>query len=749
MKSEKQLYQWDVNQFLTELQPEAQFVDYPMGNEVIRIETDGKRCRIPDEFLQTAGFKTCYERYSDGTFTAYNFNVQSSPKPPDYVYTAEERTTFDALVAKADAAIAEIKRRADSGEFTPKKGVDYFTDDEKSEMMESVSSGAVGEFRKVVDAATTEYNDNHNLKLAKYNANASEKLTTYDTNAEQHTTDYNRNAEQKLEAYNQNHTEKVAEYNQNAAALQTEVDRLRGECDTLAAENRKQENRISALMKLNKGQTYDILPEEGEAASRTAPSGSKYVSVDKVGGKSIVWNQKVDTTKAELITKAGVTVSKKENGKLFLSGTATGDTAWCITGEASLVSGHKYISARMGENIPLRIENTGGMPAMQYEGDLEVKILTEEAKSYVYAPIREGVTVNAEIDPFLIDLTLMFGAGNEPTAEQFTAMFPAESYPYNPGEIISGTTAAVELEGKNLWDDSNPAFMQVLLNAGFLYNSGVWHTNNGVYSSVNIGTIPPQSVLSYDIFSNAGLNARIELFSGETRILPRNLESTGEWIRHKINIPSGTVIDRIVVDYASRGMCKIKNIQLERGTTETAYSPHTKQSLSTGFPELKSAGTAHDEIDMDGGAIRRNVGTVDLGTLDWTYYADGNFMLAYVPSKKPGFANILCQRYQLRLITTDIQNSDKVCWGNTQTNILYIKDSSYTEPQAFAEAMKGVALNFELETPTTESVTIPEPLQEWLPVEPGGTVTFQNSDDTKQLPVPNAVSWVRKLNEVE
>lgn len=267
MKSEKQLYQWDVNQFLTELQPEAQFVDYPMGNEVIRIETDGKRCRIPDEFLQTAGFKTCYERYSDGTFTAYNFNVQSSPKPPDYVYTAEERTTFDALVAKADAAIAEIKRRADSGEFTPKKGVDYFTDDEKSEMMESVSSGAVGEFRKVVGTATTEYNDNHNLKLAKYNANASEKLTTYDTNAEQHTGDYNRNAEVKLEAYNSNHAEKVAEYNQNAAALQTEVDRLRGECDTLAAENRKQENRISALMKLKRGRPMTFCRKKAKPQS--------------------------------------------------------------------------------------------------------------------------------------------------------------------------------------------------------------------------------------------------------------------------------------------------------------------------------------------------------------------------------------------------------------------------------------------------------------------------------------------------
>ena len=152
---------------------------------------------------------------------------------------------------------------------------------------------------------------------------------------------------------------------------------------------------------------------------------------------------------------------------------------------------------------------------------------------------------------------------------------------------------------------------------------------------------------------------------------------------------------------------------------------------------------------MDSGVIRRNVGEVDLGTLDWAYYGDGNFMLAYVPRKKQGFSNLLCQRYRLRLVTTDAQSSDKVCWGNTQNNILYIKDLDYTEPQAFTEAMKGVTLYFELETPTTEQVTIPEPLQEWLPVEPGGTVTFRNSDDTKQLPVPNAVSWVRKLNEVE
>lgn len=232
MKPEKQLYQWDVNQYLTGINPAAQYVDYTIDNEVIRLETDGTRCRIPDEVLQTYGGKTCYERYPDGTYRAYSFTVLYAPKPPEYVYTPEERTTFEALTARVDAAIDEIKRRADSGEFTPVKGVDYFTDAEKTELMEGVSSGAVGEFRKVVDTATTEYNVNH-----------TEKMTAYDTNAEQHTSDYNRNAAEKQEAYNQNHTEKVAEYNANAETKTAEFDSNAAE--KLKAYNDNADNKVA------------------------------------------------------------------------------------------------------------------------------------------------------------------------------------------------------------------------------------------------------------------------------------------------------------------------------------------------------------------------------------------------------------------------------------------------------------------------------------------------------------------------
>lgn len=230
MKPEKQLYQWDVNQYLTGINPAAQYVDYTIGNDVIRIKADGTRCRIPDEVLQTYGGKTCYERYPDGTYRAYSFTVLYAPKPPEYVYTPEERTTFEALTARVDAAIDEIKRRADSGEFTPKKGVDYFTNAEKAEMMESVSSGAVGEFREVVNSATADFNENSSVKTNDYNTNATDKLSTY-----------NGNAAEKLKAYNDNADNRVAEFNSHTEQIHADISELKSD---LADKLKKANDRV-------------------------------------------------------------------------------------------------------------------------------------------------------------------------------------------------------------------------------------------------------------------------------------------------------------------------------------------------------------------------------------------------------------------------------------------------------------------------------------------------------------------------
>ena len=199
MKPSKNFYQWDINQKFTEC--DGRFVDFIINEKVIyRVDIVNGECIIPDEFLQKSGYHTVYECMSDYTIQNHMFPVHPREKPPSYVYTPTEKLTFDGLVQKVNDTVAVIIRRADSGEFdgyTPVKGKDYFTESEKNEMVQSVASGAVGEFREIVDSATADFKKNSSVKTNDYNTNAETKTAEFDSNAAE-----------KLKAYNDNHTEK-------------------------------------------------------------------------------------------------------------------------------------------------------------------------------------------------------------------------------------------------------------------------------------------------------------------------------------------------------------------------------------------------------------------------------------------------------------------------------------------------------------------------------------------------------------
>lgn len=780
MKPEKQLYQWDTNQSLVELTPSAQFVDYPIGDEVIRIKADGNRCRIPDEVLQTYGGKTCYERYPDGTYRAYSFSVLYAPKPPDYVYTPEERTTFEALTARVDAAIEEIKRRADSGEFTPKKGVDYFTDAEKAEMMEGVSSGAVGEFRKVVDSATTEYN-----------ANASEKLTTYNANAEQHTTDYNRNAAEKLEAYNQNHTEKVAEYNANAetktaefdtnaAALQTEVDRLRGECDTLAAENRKQENRIDALIKLNKGQTYDILPEEGETASRTAPSGAKYVSVDKVGGKSVVWNQLVDKNLIPSTrTEHGLTFTNNGDGSVTVNGTAESTTHFSFNPNITYFAGHKYLLLGCpsgGSKSTYRIRSVGGGLDDYGNGSINTAIEVWNTASLMLITVFSGAVVNNLVfKPQTFDLTQMFGstiADYIYSLEQsqagagvawFKQMFPADYYPYSEPTIISSQTDRVDISGANIWDDEVSKYQNNWTRNGNVYKSNRTDATY-VYQDLklDVGTY----TLSAELISFDNDKMKIQFIDSSGTVLARK-DSITDIGRHSVRyVISMKGIYRVLVGGMSTGSLEIANIMLTK-SSDSEYKPYSLQQITTGFPVLNSAGSVYDYIDLNEGKLHQRVGKVDLGSLEW-YAKDlsNNRRSFYSSSNICNKLNIKCDwgyaTHQISILGLKSVKQAENNWGvnsfvanqgkglipEEKTIVIILSADAYADATSFKEAMNGVMLYYELAEEVITDIDIPTELSDWLTVEAGGSITFHNTDEGKRLLIPNKLSFVRKLDEV-
>lgn len=179
-----------------------------------------------------------------------------------------------------------------------------------------------------------------------------------------------------------------------------------------------------------------------------------------------------------------------------------------------------------------------------------------------------------------------------------------------------------------------------------------------------------------------------------------------------------------------------------------------------------SAGTARNYVDYENKRYAQCVSSVDLGTLDWTYgktpfgWGDNQWFSAPIQSIKvipvnTQLANVLCKKYTTRCAYVadgnDFFRVDKSI-GQHQGNAgVTVLDTAYTDTAAFKQAMQGVVLYYELESPIVTDISnlIDDDFLRNLTVEAGGSVTFKNSnDDSYRIPVPSEEEYIVKLSEV-
>ena len=155
MRTTKKLYQWDTDQKL--INCVGKYVDYPIDGGVYRIDVIDKECIIPDELLQVSGTVKVYECMEYGTVKAFAFYINPRPKPPDYVFTPTERLTFEGLVKKVDETIADLQKRADSGEFN---GSDYVITESDYDAIAAKSADklqpTIGELARTLETEKTD-----------------------------------------------------------------------------------------------------------------------------------------------------------------------------------------------------------------------------------------------------------------------------------------------------------------------------------------------------------------------------------------------------------------------------------------------------------------------------------------------------------------------------------------------------------------------------------------------------------------
>ena len=164
-----------------------------------------------------------------------------------------------------------------------------------------------------------------------------------------------------------------------------------------------------------------------------------------------------------------------------------------------------------------------------------------------------------------------------------------------------------------------------------------------------------------------------------------------------------------------------------------------------------SAGTARNYVDYENKKYYQCVQSVDLGTKNWLMYKDGDytpfFYLNGISDIRGGTPNFLCSKYQYAKIgVTDNVTGLYVL----ESTIVRVRDTAYTDAAAFKQAMQGVMLYYELETPIVTDISdlLADDFLRNLTVEAGGSITFKNSNDSYRIPVPSEEEYIVKLSEI-
>lgn len=303
-------------------------------------------------------------------------------------------------------------------------------------------------------------------------------------------------------------TEIITQATAQADRAQSAADGIRDTADVLQADNehlkaelKHANRRISVLYDLGKGITHRYETDNDTAYAKDIPSGAKVMDVKMLGGKSVVGNQLMQDVKFEQLTSPKGNIWKIY-GNIILTvdnGVAsfTVVTPWNgIVQHQSVTQGHKYFVSTIAKS-----DKANNMILCPYTEKgifgTENLVMTPNTEWNKYAIVVTALKTNTNVNVGCraaeattiigakisckniqyVDLTQMFGAGNEPTLEQCREIFASESYPYNAGTLTSADVTAVQVGDKVIPLPNSIS----LKSAGSVYDSLEFYEQDGKY----------------------------------------------------------------------------------------------------------------------------------------------------------------------------------------------------------------------------------------------------------------------------
>lgn len=418
---------------------------------------------------------------------------------------------------------------------------------------------------------------------------------------------------------------------------------------------------------------------------------AKSLTLDRIKGKTIAWNQLVTGTYTGTPIVNGVERTRVDN-HFHLEGTA-GTTSYGPAfnwTELVAVIGHKYLYS-------LYAIGTGADSlkfADQYqetEPHSGSFIWTATGPTMIIQSyLTQGVAYDCDVYVGIIDLTLAGIADEISTAAEFDALYPGY-YPYNPGTLISNDAEAVETTWVNQWDEE---WEVGGIGSGepFPDNSQMRSKNyTPVIAGASLYCKTPNAlfIFWYDANKNY-INEYAQVGNSSIVVVPNG----ARYLK---------LTDRTRATY-DHDIC----INLSDPAINGQYFPYWKRTLQLGLNSfkvkdsqgnvititggLKSAGNVCDEIV--GNKYIKRVGEVDLGSLEWTptdwtaYQGSHGWQTYYEGYKHFGdnssIANITSSKYvataiNLLIINASLSNNIAALLQPGQFGF-YCCNGSLTEP---------------------------------------------------------------------
>lgn len=249
------------------------------------------------------------------------------------------------------------------------------------------------------------------------------------------------------------------------ASIATQINNLRKKVDLKSfADGYYESMRVGTADNLtSKGDaTEEVIMSRRAGGDNQIEDGS--ASIKRIKGYSVVMNQFLTLEKRDYRTDYGLTLHAEGNvisiaGQLPSQEITDRDTNAYLTLDKLIVPnfvGEKYLISLTGENFELVVFDS--VPtAVGFAMITQVTNLSKTL-SLAISPAKWGITVNEDVNVRVINLTQMFGSGNEPsTPEDFAKRLGYDSIddvpyiPYNEGEIVSSFAEGIkttDTEGK-------------------------------------------------------------------------------------------------------------------------------------------------------------------------------------------------------------------------------------------------------------------------------------------------------------